>query len=336
MPTMNRRSSFLAGTVATIGTAGILSAPARAAQYTYKVGTPDGVDFPITVGLIEMAKSLRDETRGRFELQVFPNSALGSPSSMLSQLRLGSLEMVTLNHSLYAPILPVAQINSLGFAFASSAQALAAFDGPLGAYVRKELGTKDMYVFPKAWDAGFKEVESPTKPIRTVDDFAGFRIRSIPAAISVELFRALGASPIPLEANEIYSAMQTHIVDGVDESMESLTAHKYYDVLKYLTVTNHAWGGYWTAINTSAWAALPADIQAALSRNLDKYVRAERSGVRRRTDELISRLKGYGMAFNVLDPATVRPRLGAYYAHWKSELGTTAWNFLEGTVGKLT
>ena len=144
-------------------------------------------------------------------------------------------------------------------------------DGALGAYVRRDFASKGIYVFEKTYESGFRQVTSSTKPIHRVDDFAGFKIRVLPAAIFVDLFKLLGAAPVPIDGSEMYVAMQTHIVDGQDSPLATIESFRLFEVQKYISITNHIWGGYWIAANAEAWNALPDDIRGIVSRNLLKY-----------------------------------------------------------------
>jgi TRAP-type transport system periplasmic protein len=240
-----------------------------------------------------------------------------------------------MNLAAFAPVVSAAQISSLGFAFNSSKQALAAMDGSLGAYVRKEFASKGLYVFDKAFQTGFREVTSSLRPIKTVDDFSGFKIRTIPAPIYVDLFRAFGASPVPLEASEMYTALQTHVVDGQETSYGGIEETRVYEVQKYLSATDHIWSGYFLAANGEGWSALPPDIQDVIKRNAGKYLLRLRADMQLLNDSLVEKLKRQGLIFNAADMTSARARLGPYYGRWKNEFGGTAWSLLESYSGRL-
>jgi TRAP-type transport system periplasmic protein len=330
-----KRSRFLMASAAVLGAIGIVRGPVPAAQFVYKFGDPSPSSDPTTVRMVQMAAAIKAETQGRMEIQVFPDSQLGSPTSMLTQLREGVLPFIAVNRSIFTDIVPTAAIDSVGFTFTSTRQILAALDGGLGAYIRRELALKGMYVFEKCTDSGFRQVTSSTKQVRTVDDLAGFKIRIPPARIFVDLFKTLGASPVPLDSNGLYLALQTHIVDGQEASFANIETYKYYEVQKYLAITNHISSGSWLAANADAWNALPPDIQAVVKRNVAKYVLLQRSDFGTQNATFGDKLKSQGFVFNTANTATMRARLGPYYARWKSELGSTAWSLLEATVGKL-
>src|SRR5262249_2491422 len=163
------------------------------AETTFKLGHAFNADEPEHIRLAQMASNVAAETKGALEIQIFPSSSLGSQTSMLSQLRLNSIQMLAIGNSSYTGLVPAAAADSIGFSFPSQRQAFDALDGALGAYIRKEFADKGIYVFEKAFDVGFREVTSSTKPMKSADDFAGFKVRTPPGAVIVDLFKALGA-----------------------------------------------------------------------------------------------------------------------------------------------
>jgi tripartite ATP-independent transporter DctP family solute receptor len=330
-----RRSRLLGTGLAGLVASATLRRPAGAAQFEYKLACLDPKESPTAVSLVQMAAAVKAETNGRMQITVFPNGILGSQSGQISQLRLGSIQLLNTNHGSFSTIIPVAQISSIGFAFTQQDQPLELMDGALGEYIRKEFTSKGMYVFSKATQTGFRQMTSSTKPIRTVDDFTGFKMRVLPAPIYVDLFKALGAAPAPIDANEMYTALQTHLVDGQENSLQAIEAYRLPEVQHYLSITNHVWSGSWVVANTDAWNALPADIRAVVERNQAKYALLERRDQVHMNDSLADKLRRQGMVFNNSDVAPMRARLGAYYAKWKSEFGATAWSLLEARVGKL-
>ena len=181
----------------------------------------------------------------------------------------------------------------------------------------------------------FRQVTSSTHPIRVADDFSGFKIRTQPTPIFVDLFRALGASPVPLDANELYTALQTHVADGAENPLPVIESFKMFEVQKYISLTNHIWSNTWLVANGEAWSALPSDLQIIVKANANKKDALKRHYSALLTASLTDKLQRQGIAFNECERAGMRARLGTYYAHWRTEFGPTLWSLLEGAVGKL-
>src|SRR6201991_5313186 len=140
-------------------------ARAQQAEWTYKFANNLPESHPFVARAREMAAAIKTETNGRFEMQVFPNSQLGSDTDTLSQLRSGGVEFFTLSGLILATLVPAASINGMGFAFPDYPTVWKAMDGDLGAYIRKEIAKANIVAFEKIWDNGFRQTTSSTKPI---------------------------------------------------------------------------------------------------------------------------------------------------------------------------
>ena len=330
-----RRSRFAAGGAALLSAPSILRAPAKAAEFTYKLAHANPVDFPPDVRLVQMAHAVKSETNGRMVIDIYPNSVLGSQTSMLAQLRLGSIQLFSAASLNLGSVIPVASIDSIGFAFSSPERGWRALDGPLGAYLRQEFEAKGLHVFERCFENGMRQITSSSKPIRGLDDLAGFKLRTAPSPVFVDFFRALGAAPVALDATELYPALQTHIVDGQETPILIIESYRLYEVQRFVSLTNHIWSASWLTANGDAWKALPADIQAVVSRNAAKYALLARRDMQIAAVSVVDKLKRQGMAVNAPDTAPMKARMSGYYAKWKNELGTTAWSLLEASVGRL-
>jgi TRAP-type transport system periplasmic protein len=232
-------------------------------------------------------------------------------------------------------VVPGIPVDGIGFAFRSGAEAERAFDGPLGDYLRRELLAKEIVGFPKVMNLGMREVTSSSHPIRTAADFSGFKIRTPPADIVVDLFKSLGASPTPIVFPELYLSLQTHVVDGQETPYNTIEFAKFYEVQKYLSVTNHMATIFWILGDNNAWKALPPDLQAIVVRNFNRAAVLERGDTARQERTLAARLRTQGMVFNDADVTSMRKALSPFYARWKERLGGQAWELLERTAGKL-
>jgi tripartite ATP-independent transporter DctP family solute receptor len=331
------RRAFVVGGACAFASIGIIRSPAKAADFSYKYANNAAVEYPRNVRARQMVDAIRNESKGRLEIAIFPNGSLGSDSAMLSQLRSGAIQFYTLDGGVLQSIVPAAGIQSIGFAWKDSAQAFEAFDGDLGAYVRKELAAKGLYAFEKMWSNGMRQITSSTHPIRTVDDLNGFKIRTPAGAIWVDLFKSLGASPTPINISELYLALQTKIVDGQENSFAYMQSTRVFEVQKYLSVTNHNWSAPWFLANPEALAALPADLRDVLERNVNKYALLDRRDTALLNASTADMLRREGLAFNIAQTRGFRDQLvsSGYYERWKREFGPTEWGLLEQYTGKL-
>jgi tripartite ATP-independent transporter DctP family solute receptor len=330
------RARFVAGSTAAVASIAIAS-PARAAQWSYKYASNVAVDHPLNVRMRECWIAVNKETNGRLDVQMFPNNQLGGDTAMLAQLRSGALEFFTLDGGILQAVVPVAAIQGVGFAFRDSAQAFHAMDGPLGDYVRDAIRGAGMYVHPKMFENGMRQITSSSKPIRSAADLTGFKIRTPAGELWVDLFKSLGAAPAPLNFSELYTALQTRVFDGEENPYAIVDVGRLYEVQKYISVTNHMWSAYHLLGNQDAWKALPPDVQAVVERNLTKYALLQRRDTQERNDSLADKLVRRGMILNKADTSGMRTKLtsSGFYTKWRDKFGAQAWGLLEKTSGKL-
>jgi tripartite ATP-independent transporter DctP family solute receptor len=256
---------------------------------------------------------------------------------MLSQIRSGGVEFFTLSGLILATLVPAASINGIGFAFADYASVWKAMDGELGAFIRGEITKANLVVMDKIWDNGFRQTTSSTRPINTPADFKGFKIRVPVSPLWTSMFKAFDAAPASINFNEVYSALQTKVVEGQENPLALINTAKLYEVQKYCSLTNHMWDGYWFLANRRAWASLPEDIRATVAKNINAAAMKQRADLETLNVSTRDDLAAKGMAFNQPDTAPFRDKLrqAGFYTEWKGKYGEQAWAILENAVGKL-
>ena len=337
----SRRQLLAAGTASLVGSAVAAPFVARAQgtpQFTYKYANNLPETHPMNVRAREMAAAIKRETNGRFELQIFPSSQLGSDTDTLSQIRSGGVEFFTLSGLILAILVPAASINGMGFAFPNYDTVWTAMDGDLGAYVRAQIAKTNLLAMEKIWDNGFRQTTTSTKPIATPDDFRGMKLRVPPSPLWTSMFKAFDAAPASINFNEVYSALQTKIVDGQENPLAIISTAKLYEVQKYCSLTNHMWDGFWFLANRGAWERLPEDIRTIVAKNINEAGVKERDDVAKLNATLRQDLANKGLVFNKPDPAPFREKLrsSGFYTEWQKKYGDEAWAILEKSVGKLS
>ncbi len=337
---MLSRRRLLAAVPAALAGAAVAApfvARAQDAEFAYKYANnlPDA--HPMNARAKEMAAAIKRETDGRFDLQVFPNNQLGSDTDTLSQLRSGGVEFFTLSGLILSTLTPATAINGIGFAFPDYATVWKAMDGELGKYVRAQIAKANLVVMEKIWDNGFRQITSSTRPINTPDDLRDFKIRVPVSPLWTSMFQALGAAPTSINFNEVYSSLQTRVVDGQENPLAVIATAKLYEVQKFCSLTNHMWDGFWFLANRRAWEALPQAIRDVVAKNINAAGDKEREDVASLNGSLQQDLANKGLAFSRPSPAPFRDKLrqSGFYAEWKGKFGDEAWSALEAATGKL-
>ena len=203
MPSSVSRRTLLCGAGGGLAAAAILRRPAHAAEFSYKFASVLPPDHPMMLRCTEAIAKIKEQSSGRFEIALYPNSALGADTSMLAQCVSGAVEMYALQGDLLAPRVPAAGIIGVGFAFPSYKEVWPAIDGELGDFVRAQAEKSNMICLKRAWDHGFREITSRNKPINSPADLKGFKIGLPVAPIPISLFKRLGAAPTAINFSEV-------------------------------------------------------------------------------------------------------------------------------------
>jgi len=335
------RRALLKASAASV-TMGSLGAPfmarAQSVEFTYKFANDLPDSHPLNIRAKEMAAAIKAETNGRFDLQIFPNNQLGADTDVLSQLRSGAVEFFTMSGLILAILVPAASINGMGFAFPDYPTVWKAMDGDLGAYIRGQIAKANIVAFDKIWDNGFRQTTSSTKPINGPDDLKGFKIRVPVSPLWTSMFKAFDAAPASINFSEVYSALQTKVVEGQENPLAIISTAKLYEVQKYCSLTNHMWDGFWFLANRRAWEAVPENVRIIVAKHVNAAAVSERADVAKLNAGLQQELAGKGLVFNQPTVAPFREKLrtAGFYSEWKGKYGEQAWELLEKAVGKLS
>lgn len=330
------RRSVLAGAAA-FPLVTLLRWPADAAEFEMKYATGQDPTHPVNLRAQEALNRIREASGGRIEIKLFPANQLGSDTDLLAQVRNGSVEFFNLSSLILATFVPVSGITSLGFAFKNYDEVWKAMDGELGNHIRAEIARTPIITVSRIWDNGFRHITSSTREIRTAADLKAFKLRVPPAPPLTTLFKALDASPSPINFNEVYTALQTKVVEGQENPLAIIATTRLYEVQKSCSLTGHVWDGYWVLANKRAFERLPPDMQDIVKREIDKSALDQRADIARLSDTLKSDLKAKGITFVDVQQDDFRKALAAtsFYAEWKQKYGQTAWDLLEKASGKL-
>jgi tripartite ATP-independent transporter DctP family solute receptor len=335
---VDRRGFLTTAAAAAIVTSFSIRKASAAPQYSFKYGANVPATHPLVARMQEAADAISKESDGRFQLNIFPNNQLGGDSDMLSQIRSGGLEFFSVSGvSALSTLIPQGAIYGVGFAWPDYNTVWRAMDGELGTYLRRQITNAGLIVMDKIWDSGFRQITTRTRAIEKPADLASLKIRVPVSALWTSLFEGLGASPSSINLAEVYSALQTSIVDGEENSLVIISTNKFYEVQKHCAITNHMWDGYWLIGNRRAWSGLPDDLKDIVSRNFNAAAVRQRQDVERLNSQLATDLAGMGLQFTKPDRAAFQDKLrqSGFYTNWKAKFGDEGWDLLEKAVGKL-
>lgn len=332
---LDRRSLMLGAAAGALAAPFVRATPALAAEYNFKVANNQPLTHPSNIRVLEAIERIKEQSDGRIEMTVFPQSQLGADTDVLSQLRSGGVEFFMLSPLILSTFVPNASLSGIGFAFKDYPAVWSAMDGELGAYVRGQIEDKGLYAFDKIWDNGFRQISTSTGPIETPADLENFKIRVPVSPLWTSMFDAFGSAPTSINFSEVYTALQTGVVDGQENPLAILSNFKLWEVQNHVSMTNHMWDGFWMLSNRRAWGGLPQDLQEIVATNFNASAVEQRADIEALNANLQGELESHGMAFNFPDSAPFQQKLdeAGFYAEWREKYGEDAWTILQNATG---
>jgi len=280
-----------------------LTGPA-AAQFqerTIRVSNGVNADHPVGNGITKMNQCLAEKSGGKMKLQAFWGGALGGDLQATQALRSGTQEMVVTSSSPLVGILPDLGVFDLPFLFANAKEADAVLDGPYGKFISDKLQTVGL-VNLAYWENGFRNLTNSRKPVEKVEDLAGMKVRVMQNNIFLDTFKTVGANAIPMAFGEVFTGLETKAIDGQENPFVTIDTSKFYEVQRYLTVTNHAYTPFLMLYSKGLWDKLSADEQKALTDCAAVGRDEQRKVSRELSEKSLAKLKKEGMRVTELTP----------------------------------
>jgi tripartite ATP-independent transporter DctP family solute receptor len=220
-------------------------------------------DYPTVEAVRQMGKQLSEQTKGKLGVKVFPAGALGSEKDTIEQLKLGGLDMMRINAAPLNNIVPETIVVSLPFVFRSVEHMRTVVDGPIGDEILAAMASQGM-IGLTYYDSGARSFYTAKKPVKTVSDLKGMKIRVQQSDVFVAMIEALGANATPMPFGEVYTALKTGIVDGAENNWPSYESTRHFEAAKYYDMTEHSMVPEVLVFSKRIWDKLSKDDQAAI------------------------------------------------------------------------
>jgi len=273
----------------------------------------------------EKFKQLAEEkTKGRVKVEIYPNSQLYKDREELEALQLGSVQMLAPSMAKFGPMgAREFELFDLPFIFPNSAALHRVMDGDVGKKLFAKLDTKGVTGLA-FWDNGFKQMSS-NRPMHSVADFKGLKMRIQSSKVLDAQMKTLGATPQVMAFSEVYSALQQGVVDGTENPVSNFYTQKMNEVQKHMTMSNHGYLGYAVVTNKKFWDELPADIRSALTAAMKEATEFERDIAQKDNDDALEKVRAakstevYALTEN--ERAEWRKALMPVHAEFESVIG---------------
>ncbi len=218
------------------------------------------MDYPTVTAVVQMGKLIAERTNNKHSVKVFGQSALGSEKDTIEQTKLGALDMVRVNSSAFNNIAPETIVPALPFVFKSTAHMRSVLDGPIGEDILKALEPQG-FIGLAFYDSGARSFYTTKKPIKTVEDMKGMKVRVQQSDMWVAMMQAVGANATPLPYAEVYTALKTGVVDAAENNWPSYDSSRHYEVAKFYSLSEHSLAPEILVFSKRVWDTLPKDEQ---------------------------------------------------------------------------
>ena len=303
------------------GLGAVLGRPAYASPVTLRVSSSLTADdnSPHFLWFDRFRANLKVSVGDAVTLSYFPNNQLGKEADVVQQARLGAVDMMISGASIWATILPEMGVLDLGYIYSGWDHVGRALDGAAGQTLAAMLAAKgSVKVLGWAYNYGARNVYS-RRPIRTAADLHSVKIRVLPVPTFVGTLKAMGAVPIPIPFGEAYSALQTGVVDALEQEASIVLAAKFYEIAKFCALTRHIYNATLPVINTRSFERMPPALRAAVvesAREATVYQRGRAAELDRRAFAELSRR---GVAISEIDMSSTRVPMAQFRAEFVSQ-----------------
>lgn len=282
------------------------------------------------------AEEVEKASGGKMKIRAIGAAALGSDVQMQQALIGGAQEMMVGSTATLVGITKEMAIWDTPFLFDNAKEADVVLDGPVGQKVMDKLQEKGL-VGLVYWENGFRNLTNNKRAVTKLEDMDGIKLRVMQNNVFIDSFKTLGANAVPLPFSELFTALETKTVDGQENPYNTILSSKFYEVQKYLTVTNHVYSPWIVLVSKKYWDGLSKDEHKVLLDAAKKSRDFERQDTRAEADKALADLKGKGMQINQLSPAEanrMREKLAGVNSGIAANVGEDLWKETQAAVAK--
>ena len=316
------RRFALAASAAAVAALTLLSPAAQAQSMVLKAADVHPAGYPNVVAVENMGKKLEAATQGRLKIQTFPGGVLGGEKEMIEQTQFGAINILRTSLGPVGTVVPEVNVFNMPFVFRSQDHMRAVIDGPIGDELLAKISASPAKLVAIGWMDGGSRSLYTKKPVRTPADLKGQKVRMMGNPLFVDTMNAMGGNGISMGYGEVFTALQTGVVDGAENNAPSFFTSNHYNTgAKYYTQTNHLIIPELLVVSKVTWDKLSKDDQAMLKKLGREAQMEQRALWDKSVEDYTAKLKAAGVEFINVDTkafydatAPVRAKYGANYA----------------------
>jgi tripartite ATP-independent transporter DctP family solute receptor len=290
-------------------------------KQVWKAADVHPLGYPTVEAVERLGKKMQTATNGRISVQMYPQMQLGGEKEMIEQAQVGALQIARVSVGALGPVVDELNVFNMPFIFRDEAHMRKVIDGPIGAELLEKVTASPARLVALGWmDAGTRNVYS-NKPVTKPADLKGMKVRMMGNPLFVETMNAMGGNGVAMGFNELYSAMQTGVVDGAENNEPTVLAQNHYQVAKIYSLTGHLIIPEMFVFSKASWDKLSKADQALLKKDAREAQFEQRKLWDEKTASATSELKAKGVQFIPADKQAffkatqpVRDKYGAKYS----------------------
>ena len=311
--------------VASLGMALLAATPgAGAADIVLKAAHNGFEGHPFDDGLLKLEEVLEARTGGAVDVQVFPAEQLGTEEQVTELVDLGTVAFNVNSTGGIAGFVPEAELLNLPFIFSDLDHFYRVIDGPVGSRISTAVEDRLNVVVLGWMYAGYRNLWNSVRPVLTPADLEGLKVRTMTSEVLVDSFNALGGQATPISFGELYNALQQGVVDGAEGDHIDLLGEKFYETVKYVSLTGHMYLPAILTMSKKVYDDLPVEVQAAVWEAAAEAVAAERASYTEKDMAAQSQLRDLGLQFDAVDAGVFQAALEGVYAKYADKVGGAA------------
>lgn len=257
---------------------------------------------PVHKGMVFMAERLAEKSEGQLTIDIYPSGQLGSEQQCVELLQIGSLAITKVSAAVMESFTPKFKALGLPYVFRSKEHSFNVFDGEIGKEML--LGTEEFWIRGLCfYDAGFRSFYTINKPIYSPEDLEGMKIRVMKSQTAMEMVKSLGGSPTPISWGELYTALQSGVVDGAENNPPSLYTSHHYEVCKHYSLDEHTCVPDVLIMSTKVWNSLTEEEKKWLQEAADESVPVQRKYWAESVEESLRMVQEAGVTIHRPDKA---------------------------------
>ncbi len=285
-----------------------------------KAGHAVAEAHPYHLGLVKFKEIVEEKTGGQVTVEIFPNGTLGSERDMIEGLQMGSIDIVVTSTGPVINFVPEMGVVDLPFIFSNTEHAYKVLDGEVGQELLQkfdDIGIKGMAF----WENGFRHLTNSKRPVESVEDIKGLKIRTMENEVHQEAFKTLGAIPTPMAWGEVFTALQQGTIDGQENPIPIIYTMNIYEVQKYLALTGHFYSPALLLMSQKTFDKLTPEQQEICASAAIEAAAYERQKINEQTEEQLSLLEEKGMVITRPDVQALREATMAVYEKYEGKFG---------------